>query len=144
MEIEIHNFPAKLTGQTSNWEALVSKVAEDLKMDIESLNIIFVDDATLQKMHLEYLNDPEQTDVITFDLSDGNKIEAEIYISTERAEEQAKDFGATFSEEILRLILHGLLHLKGFDDLEPKKRKIMKQEEEKLVSKYKEALEELI
>ncbi len=141
MEIQIHNFSEHLAGQTSDWDALIRKVAEDLKMEIESLNIIFVDDETLQKMHLEYLNDPGKTDVITFDLSDGDKIEAEIYISTERAEEQAKEFGATFSEEILRLIIHGLLHLKGYDDLEPEKRKIMKQEEEKLVSKYRAVVE---
>lgn len=143
MEIQIHNFPEQLAGQASDWETFASKVAGNLGIEIESLNIIFVDDATLQKMHLEYLNDPEKTDVITFDLSEGEKIEAEIYISTERAEDQAKEYGVSFSEEVLRLIIHGLLHLKGYDDLEPEKRKIMKQEEEKLVSAFRELLKKL-
>ncbi len=143
MEIQIHNFPAQLTGRVGEWETLARQVAEDLGMEIETLNIVFVDDETLQKMHLEYLNDPDKTDVITFDLSEGDKVEAEIYISSERADAQALEYGVTFSEEVLRLIIHGLLHLKGYDDLEPEKKKIMKQEEEKLVSKFRNQIKKL-
>ena len=136
MEIQIHNLPDALPGSPETWKKLVDSLIRELQMEVESLNIVFVDDATLQKMHLEYLNDPQKTDVITFDLSEGARIEGEIYISSERAAEQAKEYGVPFAQEVLRLIIHGILHLKGFDDLEAQDRKIMKQEEERLVQKY--------
>ena len=136
MEIQIHNFPDELPDSPETWKKLIDSLIRELQMEVESLNIVFVDDATLQKMHLEYLNDPQKTDVITFDLSEGPRIEGEIYISSERAAEQAKEYGVPFAQEVLRLIIHGILHLKGFDDLEAQDRKIMKQEEERLVQKY--------
>ncbi len=140
MEIQIHNFPKDILEKEKDWIALVSDIVETLKLSPESVNVIFVDDPTLQKMHLEYLSDPERTDVITFDLGEEGKIEGEIYISIDRAITQAQEYGIDVREEVLRLIIHGLLHLKGYDDLEPEKQRKMKQKEDRLVGQFKPML----
>ena len=136
MDLQIHNFPKNLHGSKEQWKALSLKIIQTMGLGPKLLNIIFTDDLTLQKMHQRYLNDPEKTDVITFDLGDENGIEGEIYISFDRASQQAKEYGVTLEEEVLRLIVHGLLHLKGYDDLEEEARKIMKAQENLFVERF--------
>ncbi len=140
MDLQIHNFPKNLHGSKEQWKALSLKIIQTMGLGPKLLNIIFTDDLTLQKMHQRYLNDPEKTDVITFDLGDENGIEGEIYISFDRASQQAKEYGVTLEEEVLRLIVHGLLHLKGYDDLEEEARKIMKAQENLFVERFRREL----
>jgi rRNA maturation RNase YbeY len=141
MELQIHNFPEVLRGNTRQWEELSRRIVQAIELEpVASLNLVFVDDPTLQKMHQQYLNDPEKTDVITFDLSDGEAVEGEIYISIDRAREQAKEYGVSPEEEVLRLIVHGILHLKGYDDLEEDDRKVMKAQEDAFVQKFRSEL----
>ncbi len=110
-------------------------MADELNLKADSVNVVFVDDSTLRAMHRQYLDDDTFTDVMTFDLGEEN-IEGEIYISTDRALAQADEFGVTPEEEVVRLIIHGLLHLKGYDDTTEKLRSEMKQMEDRLVEKY--------
>ena len=140
MEIQIHNFPEQLPGTEQTWTELTQSILEAVQLSPETLGIIFVDDQTLQRMHEQYLNDPELTDVITFDLGEKGRIEGEIYISVDRAADQAKAFNVAFAEEVLRLIIHGILHLKGYDDLQPEARAEMKKEEDRLVEKFRSAV----
>lgn len=92
-------------------------------------------------MNEQFLQHKGATDVITFDLRHGfdspevEKLElaGEIYICPREAERQAKEFGTTLSEETVRYIVHGILHLQGYDDLNAVERKAMKREENKLV-----------
>jgi rRNA maturation RNase YbeY len=115
---------------------MINSVIGDVKLEAESLDIIFVDDDTLKEMHREYLDDPTFTDVITFDLGDDGVIEGELYISLDRAREQADTYGVPYFTEINRLIIHGILHLKGYDDLTDELRREMKIVENRLVEKY--------
>jgi rRNA maturation RNase YbeY len=141
MELQIHNFPEVLRGNTRQWEELSRRIVQAIELEpVASLNLIFVDDPTLQKMHQQYLNDPEKTDVITFDLGDGEAVEGEIYISIDRAQDQAKEYGVSPEEEVLRLIIHGILHLKGYDDLEEEDRVVMKAQEDAFVEKFRSEL----
>ena len=84
----------------------------------QSISFIFCSDNYLQKINGEFLNHKDLTDVITFDLSEntGNLLEAEIYINLKRAKINAKKYNQTFNDEVARLIIHGLLHLLGFND----------------------------
>jgi len=132
MEIRIHQLPAQIKISAKSLDELCTIVAQDIGLDAESCSVIFVNDAKLKKMHGQYLNDPTETDVITFDLGD-NKTEGEIYISSDRAIAQADEFDVSVEEEITRLIIHGLLHLKGFDDRTEPERLVMKKEENRLV-----------
>ncbi|MDB9853957.1 rRNA maturation RNase YbeY [Candidatus Marinimicrobia bacterium] len=82
------------------------------------ITIIFGNDSLLTKLKKEFFQKDQLTDVIAFRLNDYElpEIEGEIYISLPRAKENAKLYKETYDKEILRLIVHGCLHLIGFDD----------------------------
>ncbi len=107
----------------------------EIDLEAQSCAVVFVDDVFLSEMHNRYLSDPSETDVITFNLGEA-AVEGEIYISTDRASAQAEQYGTPAEEEIIRLIIHGLLHLKGYDDIDEQERLEMKKEENQLTEKY--------
>jgi rRNA maturation RNase YbeY len=116
---------------------IVSEVIKEVKMTFQSLNIIFVKEAALTEMHKTYLNDPSPTDVITFHLNGDNEaVEGEIYISGEQAQLQAKEYSVSDESEILRLIIHGILHLAGYNDIIEADRVKMKAEENRLIALF--------
>jgi probable rRNA maturation factor len=86
------------------------------RKETESINLIFCSDKALLKINQEYLKHNYYTDIITFDLSENDKIRAEIYISTDRVKENAKNIGISFKSELQRVIFHGVLHLCGYND----------------------------
>jgi rRNA maturation RNase YbeY len=84
---------------------------------IKELNYIFCSDAYLLEMNQSYLNHDTYTDIITFDNSETDgKVLGDIFISIDRIKENAKNFGVTESEELHRVMTHGLLHLLGYSD----------------------------
>lgn len=80
------------------------------------LNFIFCSDEYLYEMNMEYLQHDTYTDVITFPMSDEH-VEGDIFISIDRVADNAKDLGITFERELHRVMIHGVLHLLGYDDL---------------------------
>ncbi|MAD97648.1 MAG: rRNA maturation RNase YbeY [Flavobacteriaceae bacterium] len=97
------------------------------------INYIFCDDAYLLEMNIKYLNHNTLTDIISFDNSMGNLLEGDIFISVERVEENAKEFGVDFRNELHRVMAHGLLHFAGFKDkTESEKEAMRKAEDEAL------------
>lgn len=132
MEIFIHNLDSELNITKQSITQFVRVIVEKLELDMNNCQIIFVDDETLRTMHQDYLKDPNYTDVMTFNLGD-DKIEGEIYVSYDRVKENANIFEVTKENEIHRNIIHGLLHLKGYDDKSEPDRTEMKQKEEELL-----------
>jgi len=108
-------------------------IAEELALEVSEVDIILTDDRTLRKMHSEYLGDNTFTDVMTFDLSDTEAIEAEIYISSDRVRQHASRFKTTMRNELMRMVIHAFLHLAGYDDQTESKRKIMKEKEDQFL-----------
>src|SRR5690554_755673 len=85
----------------------------------------------------KYLNHNYSTDIITFDYSSsGKNLEGEIYISTEDAASNSQKYKVTFKDEIMRLVIHGFLHLLGYNDQSQKEKIVMKRLENQLVNKY--------
>ena len=83
------------------------------------INVIYVDKDEILRLNVEYLNHNYYTDVITFSLlEEENRIEGEIYICVDVAEEQAEEYKVSLSNELSRLAIHGTLHLCGYDDKE--------------------------
>ncbi|TPV34935.1 rRNA maturation RNase YbeY [Paucihalobacter ruber] len=80
------------------------------------INFIFVNDDYLLDLNEKFLNHDTLTDIITFDNSVGNILHADIYISTERVQDNATDFKVSFQEELHRVMIHGVLHLAGYGD----------------------------
>ena len=106
----------KLKGK-NNFKAWLKKVAEKEGFRINDLNYIFCSDQYLHKINLEYLDHDTYTDIITFDNSEEEKIiEGDIFVSIERIRENSSILNTLLEEEIKRVIVHGLLHLCGYND----------------------------
>jgi len=117
-------------------EKTIKKILREQNFILSNLNIILVDDEYLRSLHRQFLNEDSYTDVMTFPIEEGENREAEIYISLERANINAKNFSVSIEEEVTRLIIHGLLHLKGYDDKDNLSRTEMRKEEDRLLKKY--------
>ena len=97
----------------------------------KDISIIFCSDKYLLEINKQHLNHNYFTDIITFDLTTKNekKTTAELYISTERVKFNAKDYNTTISNELHRVIFHGILHLCGYKDKSKNDIKIMCEKE---------------
>ena len=84
--------------------------------DLGELNYIFCDDAYLLPLNIEFLKHDTLTDIISFDNTMGKLISGDIYISIERVMENAKTYNVSFSEELHRVMIHGVLHYLGYKD----------------------------
>jgi len=83
----------------------------------ERLSFIFCSDEYLLHLNKKHLNHDYYTDVITFDLPNPlNQVAGEVYLSTERIKENAKAYNQAYQEELLRVMIHGALHLCGYKD----------------------------
>ncbi len=94
-------------------------VARDFKPDAAAVNFIFVNDRRIHELNRRFLKRDRPTDVISFNcdgphLPGEPRLLGEVYISRDRARAQAREFGVSYSSELRRLIIHGLLHLLGF------------------------------
>jgi len=118
---------------------------EELGLASYELGINFVSAKRMAEINQEFLKHEGSTDVITFDYREGywdagersKELAGEIYISVRDARRQAREFKTRWEEEIVRYVVHGILHLRGYDDLAPAKRKVMKREENRLLGKLK-------
>ena len=85
---------------------------------LDEVEVSFIDDETIADVHLRFMDIPGATDVITFD-------HGEIHISVETAHQQALEFGDSFERELMLYLIHGLLHLAGYEDASDSDRKRM-------------------
>ena len=103
--------------QKNNYKSWLKKVAEKEGFKVKDLNYIFCSDVYLHKINVDYLDHDTFTDIITFDNSeDESTIEGDIFVSIERVRENSYTLKTVFDEELKRVIVHGLLHLCGYDD----------------------------
>ena len=111
-----------------NW---VMKAIENEGFKIECINYILTNDNILLQLNKEYLHHITLTDIITFDLSDGSgKLTGDIYISVDRARENAREYKVGLHDELKRLMIHGVLHLMGYKDKTSEEKVQMRAREE--------------
>lgn len=118
--------------ELSNPEELLqwlTSVIDAEKKQMGEINYIFCDDAYLHKLNVEYLNHDTLTDVISFDYTSGDVISGDVYISVERVEDNAADFKTSFTDELSRVMVHGLLHYCGYKDKSEDEAKEMRAKE---------------
>ena len=110
-----------------NWiQRVCENILKDNNQHDASVLIIFSNDLQLVKLKNEYFNEDVFTDTISFNLEEeGNPVEGEIYISLERVAENAQTFEQDFIMECKRVIIHGCLHILGYDDKSPEEKKEM-------------------
>jgi rRNA maturation RNase YbeY len=100
------------------------------------INIVFLRDEELRKVNIEYLSRDYYTDIITFDYSEGKILSGDILISIDRVQENARKFKVSRNHEILRVIIHGILHLAGYKDSSEKEKIEMSLMEDKYLELY--------
>lgn len=93
------------------------------------LSVVFLTDAALAKLHGDFLGDPSNTDVITFEGDPALGSVGEICVSADTAAAYAREHAGDFSRELTLYLVHGWLHLAGYDDLEPGKKRVMRRAE---------------
>lgn len=117
---------------------LIKRVCDELQLKVSSLDVDFISGNRIKNINSEYLDHNYSTDIITFNYSGSHSdIDGEIFISVDDAKENAKKFKAKFSEEITRLVIHGILHLAGYDDHKKNDKIKMKRLENKLLNTLK-------
>ena len=119
-----------------NWiRSICEKILMDSKQNEASITFIFSNDSKLRKLKKEYFGEDVFTDTISFNLEEeGDPIEGEVYISLERVFENAHTFKQDFITECKRVIIHGCLHLLGYNDQSMEDKKKMTQFEETYLS----------
>jgi len=99
-----------------------------------NLNVVFCDDEYLLAINNKYLNHDFYTDIITFDYTNNPLISGDLYISIDRVKENAKLNNIDFLKEIYRVIIHGVLHLCGYNDKTNAEKRIIKEKENHFLS----------
>lgn len=110
-------------------EQWIAQVAQAHNRSVHSLNYIFCDDEEILRVNRQYLNHDYYTDIITFDNCLGSLLRGDLYISLDTVRSNAEGLGVGYERELLRVIIHGVLHLCGINDKGPGEREIMERHE---------------
>ena len=102
--------------------------------ELGEVSYIFCDDEYLYDLNVKHLKHNTLTDIISFDYSLGKVVSGDIYISVERVDENARDRGIEFDDELHRIIVHGMLHYVGYKDKSESQRKSMRKKEDYYLS----------
>jgi probable rRNA maturation factor len=126
--LEEVSYNLKNKRQTREW---IIKAADNEGFTIGVLNYILTNDKILVQLNTEYLRHFTLTDIITFDLAEKEgEITGDVYISLDRAKENAKEFKVALNNELNRLMIHGILHLMGYKDKSAAEKEQMRGKEE--------------
>ena len=112
----------------------ICAILRDAEITDARVGIALVDDPAIAKLHAEFLDDPEPTDVLSFVLEQSEGVlEGEVVASADTAAANARRYRCTPDEELLRYVIHGTLHLVGYDDVTPPKRAVMRKKEREYI-----------
>ena len=128
--ISFHNetdFKLEHQKEVSNW---IKAVIEGHGCELGEVSYVFCSDGFLHKINVEHLDHDTLTDIISFDYSLGKQLHGEIYVSVDRVKENARMFEVTFSEELHRVMIHGVLHLTGLKDKTQEEKRRMRNAED--------------
>lgn len=122
-DIEMPELPEE---KLSRW---INKVAGSHEKKTGEINYIFCSDSKILEVNRQYLQHDYYTDIITFDYTKGSRISGDLFISLDTVKSNSEQFGTNYETELLRVIIHGILHLCGIDDKGPGEREIMEKAE---------------
>ena len=141
IDIKVFNSFEKIAINDLSVEKLARKILSEKSLNDKAIiSIIFCDNKTLNNFKIKYFDEDVFTDIVTFKIEDKPFLEAELYISTEMAIENAKEFKVSLDNEIIRLVSHGILHLIGYDDSNNSLSKKMFSVQEEIVEKFEDSV----
>ena len=138
MQITVFNRQKDLKLSTRRTKALVKAVLQSQKVECREIFVYFVNEKQITNLHGEFFNDPTPTDCITFPLD--NETLGEIFVCPKAAIDYCKKRGGDPLNETALYIVHGILHLLGYDDLDPVKKRAMRKKEKKCMAHLKDLL----
>lgn len=118
--------PVLLKRKIAKW---LTSVAQLYGYKVGDLNYIFCSDEKILEVNNQYLQHDYYTDIITFDYTEKNKINGDVFVSVDTVASNAIQFDVTFEQELLRVIIHGVLHLCGQADKTPRQQAEMTRKE---------------
>jgi len=122
--------PSRLDFDGRHLVAAARAVLEHEGVESGEVSLTIVDDAAMRRLHRRWLGSDRPTDVISFPLErSGGRLEGEVVVSAQTACRQASRYGWTPQDELLLYVVHGLLHLVGYDDRSPAERVAMRAKE---------------
>lgn len=137
--IKVFNYDSPINPEIDH-DRLTKWLVEEAReegFEIKMLNIIWTSDENLRKLSAAYKDADHYTDILTFDLGDGNKtLAGELYISPERVIDNAQAYKQTFERELMRVIIHGVLHLMGYKDITPVEKRKMRERENEALERF--------
>lgn len=150
MQVQINSFQRRLKINEQAVKTVTEKILraekkKDYSDDFE-ISINFVNDRRIRIINKEYLNHDSFTDVISFALTEGEdsylcpNMLGDIFISIDTAKKQAKMYESTLDEELLLYLIHGVLHILSYDDIDPDNRKVMKLREKTYFDRFKNSI----
>ncbi len=113
---------------------VVNLIVADNKYETGCINIIFTNDKKILELNKEYLNRNNITDVITFNYNEQKIVNGDIFINMEMVKYNSGKFNKTFENESNRVIIHGVLHLVGYNDNNIKNKQVIRKQEEKYLN----------
>ena len=119
--------PKICTRRTSAW---IKSVSAAHGKTIGEIAYIFCSDPYILQVNQQYLQHDYYTDIITFDYCEGDKLSGDIFVSLDTVKSNSEEFNTGFIEELERIIIHGILHLCGFKDKNPKDKAEMTRQED--------------
>ena len=122
--------------EEKSFDTWIRKVISTEEKQLGEINYIFCDDHYLYKINLKFLDHDTYTDIISFDNSEGDELNGDIFISTDRVTENAKEYNVDFSDELKRVMIHGILHLCGYGDKTESEAALMRQKEDEKIELF--------
>lgn len=103
--------------------------------DIGDINIIFTDDNTILSINHNYLQREYPTDIISFNLSESDTVCGDVFISVDTVQHNATQYQVSTTDELMRVIIHGILHLMGYRDYTDQEKTFMRKKEDEYLTK---------
>lgn len=135
--ISFTNLPEELVGVNFKLKQWLKEIIRQEEFEPGDIKYFFYNDEQLLEVNLKFLNHDTYTDIITFDYGEANLVQGEIYISEERIRDNASNMEQPLFDEMLRVVVHGVLHLCGYKDKTAEDAFVMRQKETEAIQYYK-------